>query len=1000
MKASKYIKLILGVLLLSCIWNSTVKAQVKDVSGIVKNSNRQPVPGVVVKNANTENVAITNVDGTFLLSASEIDTLVFSFNQQEVKRIVRGNEDYLVISIKDVLFDEVVNVAYDKQSIKTATGAYEVLSSDKIGANSFTNTHHVVLGQLPGITTFQGSGEPGSNALDFYIRGKSTFNDNSPLILIDGFEGDFAYLSPTEIESITVLKDAVATAMYGMRGANGVILVETKKGINGKSHFNVNLESGFFMPTTLPEFVNSYEYATLVNEASQNDGLDPRYTDEQLAGYQAGNDPYNYPDINWVDEMLKDQAMYNSANMEFTGGSDQVKYYSMIGYMSAGGLLEHGDANDNYSTNTSFERINFRGNANIKINKISHLDIGIGGRIENRSDPQNGVYDILRNAYFTPSNRYVMYNPDGSYGGDNFYRNHPIADMEARGYKQRHTRYVSFNVAYDLKLDFLLKGLKAKAEASFINSFSGTEKYTASYAVYQRIESPDSTYYQQYGIPKPLGYLGRDLNQNRTNTFRAYLTYDKTVGNHEINTMLLFDQQQLVFGKNAEPERFQGVSARVKYSFKNRYIAELVAAYNGNNAYHPDKQYGFFPALGLSWIASEERFLENSSVINFLKLRASAGVTGNSLLAGYRRFMYLYNYTGNSNIIYGTGKNGYNGLEPLDIPNSDASWEKSFHANVGFDMIVLNSLGVRLDLFREQRSDILNSMDPVVSEMIGITVPRINYGEVKNSGLELAVSYNREIASDLNITLGLRGGFSRNEITKRYEQKNAVNSFIGESMNQIFGLIADGFYTEENISGGPVNTFGVVQPGDVRYKDVSGPNGAPDGVIDNYDYTPIGKTSFPEITYGFNIGADFKGVYLQLAFDGQAAKEDMMGWHYMYRPLAGGYDNISKYAAENHWTKDNPSASLPRLTTQYNGNNNRNSTLYKVDASFLRLRTAELGYNLPETIAQKVKMSGIRIFLRGHNLMVFDSMIEGIDPEVVDGYPQLRSYILGLNVNF
>ncbi|MCG8580833.1 MAG: SusC/RagA family TonB-linked outer membrane protein [Bacteroidales bacterium] len=999
MKTLKYLRIYSLVLILIAFGT---QAFGQEVSGVIKNSKNKVLFGYVIKNSQTGDETITGKKGEFSINASAGQVLEVFYKGSKIDEIEVEGEN-AIYTLYENPFIKHVDGAYGKINRSTSSAAMDVLTADRIESTSFTNTHHTAIGQLAGLTTVQNGGEPGSNGVDFYVRGLNSFRDASPLILVDGFTSDFEHLSNFEIESITVLKDAVATAMYGLRASNGVILVTTKRGRIGKTSLKVNADYGVMMPTTLPDYVDAYTYSTMVNEAHANDGLAPRYTQQQLDGYKAGGDPYNYPNVDWQDEMLKSSANYMNTSLEFRGGSKRVQYYSLISYMHADGLFKHTDENSQYSTANEFNRINFRTNADIELNSRFDLQLGIGGRLENRNDPQVGTTELINNIFSTPANRYVMYNENGSFGGSDQYRNNPMAQMVGKGYNDKHSRYINFNVRLNYDLDFIAKGLSASAEGSFNNTFIGTEKFKASYTVYDRVLVPQpdgstAVTYVPYGQEETIKFDDRSTQQDRTETFRGYLAYNQEFGNHSVNAMLVYDQSKLVYRNDAEPYNFKGVSARANYGFKNKYFVDVVASYNGTNSYNPDNQYGFFPAIGAAWVLSSEDFLNDNSWIDYLKLRTSYGITGSSLLDGYGRFSYLPNYGGNGSYRFGrTADQKIDGLSEKSIVNPDVEWEKGHQFNIGFDAVLFNKLNVSVDYFNEKKTDILHSINTIATDMVGIDVPQYNYGEVKNSGFDATLSYTNHFANGFSWFAEGNIGFAKNEVTKAYQQANDPTPMVGESISVIYGYEANGFYQDAtDIANSPVNTLHPVQPGDVKYKDIAGN----DNLINEYDRTAVGNW-FPEMHYGITVGAELKGIYLTAAFDGIAKRDIMLNDHSMYRPLKNGYDNISEYAANNHWTPERGnSATLPRLSVSDNYNNYLPSSLYLQDGSYLRLRTAEIGYKFNTNVLERIKLSGAKLYLRGHNLLVLSDIAGDLDPEVRTGHPLLKSFNVGLNVQF
>lgn len=997
MRIYNFIKIYVLVLLFTVSGNM---AFAQSVSGILQNSKSQALTGYTIKNRATGEECTSGKSGRFIISGSENDTLEVLMDGVSVDKLLVAGTD-AIYNIQENPFIKVVDGAYGKIRRSTSSSAMDVLTADRIEATSFTNTHHTTIGQLAGLTTILGNGEPGSNGLTFRVRGNNTFGDNTPLVLVDGFESDFAHINNFEIENITVLKDAVATAMYGLRAANGVILITTKRGYVGKTLMKVNADYGIMTPTSLPEFVDAYKYASLVNQAHANDGLAPRYSQDQLDGYMADNNPYLFPNIDWQDEMLKSSSDYLNVNVEFRGGSKNVKYYTLIGYMFADGLLNHTEEDPDHSKANKFDRINFRTNADILLSSNLDLNIGIGGRIEERNDPQSGTPSIYYNIQNSPANRYVMYNEDGSFGGSNKFRANPMAEILGKGYTESHTRHVNFNLRLDYDMDFITKGLGASGEISFTNAFTVNERYTSSYLVYDRVSNtlPDgstSISYVPFGNQDtPLGYGGRYQSQIRTDTYRLYLDYERTFGNHDVSAVLLYDSYKQVRANVTESYKFNGISFRANYGYKSKYFVDLVAAYNGSNSYNPDNQYGFFPAAGASWIVSNEDFLKSSKWLNYLKLRSSYGITGSS--AGAVRFSYLPNYSGDGNYRYGkTGNVNKNGLSESAVVNPFMEWSNNHQLNAGFDAVLFNNVTLAFDYFDQTTTDILQSIDPVVTDMVGIDVAEYNYGEVENKGFEVKLGYSESNSKGASWFIEGNVGYAHNEVTKAYQIENSPAPKVGVPIGVIYGYVADGFYESwADIASSPVNTLHPVQPGDVKYKNIAGSD-----EIDEYDRTELGN-SFPEWHFGVNLGAEVKGVYVSASFDGMQ-RDLMLNGHQLYRPLGGGgYNNISAFAADNHWTAERGnSALLPRLTVSDNYNNYLSSSLYLQDGSYVRLRTAELGYKFKESLVQRIKLTGAKIYVRGHNLAVWHMLDADIDPEVMSGHPLLKTFNVGLNVQF
>lgn len=895
-----------------------------------------------------------------------------------------------------------IATGYESQVEREITSAVEVLNADKISRRSVTNTNHVVQGYLPGLTSIQTSGLAGGNGLSFYVRGLGSTGTKTPLVLIDGFEGDFAHLTNVEIETISVLKDAAATAIYGVRGSNGVILVTTKRGSEGKIKLTVTAEVGSIMPNNIAEFVDATEYATLVNGAMVNDGLVPSYSSEQIEAYTLNNDPYNNPNINWIDEMLKSSSNYANANLQISGGSKTAKYYVAFGYMSTDGLLNHTESDPDHSKQTKFGKMNFRTNVDISIAEKTNLSVNLSGRVEDRNNPQSGVSTIYENIFITPSNRYVMYNEDGSYGGSNRYSSNPMALIEGKAYNEAHGRTFNFNTKFDHTFSGDLEGLTLFAEAGWGSYFSVSEYYKASYASSEKIEgtSGDTAEYINYGSDSPLEYGWRSQSQNYSTTYRAGAQYKKDMGENKLDVKVFGQYDINVLTTNAEPYLYRGILGKAKYSIKNRYFAELTAAYHGSNDFNPDHNMGFFPALGLGWIASDEDFMSSSNSIDYLKVRASYGKSGGDQSSA-RRFQYLESL-GTSGTYYYAATTGYSKLYQIYFADEDTKWESDYQFNLGFDIKMFKKLNATVDLFSATRSDIIQSLDDTTSDMIGISMPYSNIGEVQNRGIELTVDYETSLGDDITLAVGGNLGYASSEIKVYPETDDVVLSLVGTSVGDKTGYVADGFYSSESeIASSPAVAFDQVKVGDIKYKDISGPNGVADGIINAYDQKVIGESSTPKLQYGFNFDLKYKGFSLFALFDGVAISSINSASDLVFAPLYGGDSNISRYAADNAWTPElGNSAKMPIMSTQESINNSKTNSLYIQDAGYLKLRSAEIAFDLPSSILEKAKLTRAKFYLRGENLFTIDN-VEGINVEgSTTTYPLVRSYNVGVKVQF
>ncbi len=918
-------------------------------------------------------------------------------------------------SVDSVSTNQKLHLGFDQLNSKKYTGAIDLIYSQQIDDNSYTNSTHSLRGKLSSLNTLQSTGEPGADDLTYVIRGKSSTSSNVPLILVDGFESPIQYLTQEEIASVTILKDAVATAIYGVKGANGVILVTTKMGTtnyqnNGKvsnaPRITAKAEYGMMQLSNSIDMVDAPTYVGLVNEAYVNDGFTPRYSDTEVAGFKSGTQPTIYPNVDWANEMLKDFSSMKNISLQADGAFKKMRYYALVNYADAGGLFTHTEKSNRYSTNNSFQRINFRLNTSIKVFEHTKLDLRIGGRIQDDNDPEYGTgsyYSLLNN---TPAAHYAMFNDNGSYYGNNFYRTNPLAVIESKGYTDRHFRAVNFNAALTRDLSAWVQGLSLKGQLSFINTFIAKEKYTGSFAVYapgqikQYADDGSFTWvsgYNEYGNNIPTKYSKRETYQDRDQSMRVSFIYDRQFGQHAWHAVLAGERNESVYYNNAEAYRDQGLHAHVNYTYSDTYMIDAVAAYNGTNSYSPSQRYGFFPALGFGWILSNENFMHSVPAIDYLKWRVSYGITGSDALNGYRRFMYYSDY--DSGTTYRWGEKATvsdTGKKLKDVSNPDASFEKGYVFNTGFDVRFLKHFDATIDVFKENRIDILNNIGAVVTDMFGVTTPQINFGKVENYGMDFTLGYKNQIAKDWQFDARFNLGYAHNKIKKYIEANDAITHRVGQSVETGYGYLADGLYrTAEELENAPQNDLDLVQLGDVRLVDVNG-----DNHIDESDKIALCNT-YPRTHFGLQTNLTYKQWTLALQLDGKAGYDILVNNNLIYNPLKSGSGNISQYVADNRWTAEKAmTASFPRLSYVGNTNNTASSTFWQKSGDYLKIRTVEIGYNFSRELINKVGLHHAKLYVRGHNLYTFDHLVKGYDPEVGAAYPLLRTYSLGLNLVF
>lgn len=897
-----------------------------------------------------------------------------------------------------------VAVAYGTQTKDQVTAAVSSVNSEDLRKTHTASMSNALIGRLPGVTIFNTGGAPGFDDPSFQIRGRHTTLNNGILTLVDGIQiNSISYLSVDEIESVTVLKDAAALVLYGVRGGNGVLLVTTKKGaVSDKINISFNARYGSQSPTTLPKFAGSYDYARLYNEARANDGLPLQYTDAQLNGYKAGSDPYLYPNVNWYDEILRKDSPMQDYSLKFSGGNTTAKYFLMIGYMDNQGLYANTDQETN--SNINFQRINFRGNVELNLTKTLSAQVGLGGNLQDRKFPPLATQILWQNMATYAPNLYSVRTPNGQITGTANYPVNPVGYLLDRGYQSRHDRNIQSSVQLNQKLDMLTKGLTLFGALKFDNEFNSRYDKTRSYAyaVPQVGVSPSGdpvVTYSQADVNTDLTVtLGDNYENNRT-ILNGGFNYERKFNDHNFSGMLMYQQDKYTILGNQSPFAMQNLMGRFNYNYKEKYFGEVVASYSGIESYGPGKRFGFFPAISGGWLIHKEDFWKQNPTINYLKLRASVGLVGND--KGSPRFNYNQYWGTATNQFYyfGTGITPYNALVQLGTANPNLTWETGLVYNVGINATAFNhKLDFSADVFREMRSDILVDMDNGLPAIGGVQASALeNRGKVLNYGTEIATTYSDK-AGNLNYFIGGQFSFARNKIKENYDipRKEAYSSRIDRPVGQYFGLETIGFFkNESDIIASPQQTFAVVRPGDLKYKDQNN-----DGFIDINDEVAIGRQNYPEIIYSLNTGVGYKGFNLDFFFQGVANRSVYLNG-YLFQPFVNG-GNISDWAVEGHWTPDRHAiATFPRLSTQLNDNNYRASDFWIRKANFVRLRNVELGYTLPKNALNKLGVKSIKVFVSGLNLISWDDLAIAIDPETLSvGYPVIKTYTAGLSVKF
>lgn len=888
----------------------------------------------------------------------------------------------------------ILPVAYGAQPAWQITSAQSHISGDLLRSSSAATLSNALYGRLTGLTVMQGNGEPGYDVPVLAIRGLASYRNGDILTFVDGFESPFDQLTADEIDKITVLKDAAATAMYGMRGANGVLLVTTKRGKSGKPKISFGAQTGWQSPTRLPSFLDSYNYATLYNEARRNDAQPERYTTADLEAYRSRSDPYFHPDVNWYDEVLKKSAPMSNYNLNVSGGNNNARFFVLLNVLKNTGLYKNTDRKKEENANANFLRYNFRSNVDINVTKRLSASLDLAGRVEDRTYPGAGAGDIWGNMMLVPPNAFPVKNPDGTYGGTSVYRNNPVGLVLAKGVASTHDRNMQATMRLKYDLDQLTSGLAVSAAVSFSNWFRGNDDKRKNFAVYQLLRGASGdTIYNKFGENTTASVDDGQNNQwRRTNTL-FNLTYDRSFGKSDVNALLQYQQDVYTISGNNVPFAHQGGGGRITYTYNRKYIAELTFGYNGSENFPKGKRFGFFPALSAGWILSREAFLQPAAWIDFLKLRASYGLTGNDQVGG-RRFPYQQYYYGGAGYNYGTDNHYSGGIDEGSLGNPAVTWEKSKKANIGLEGNFLkNRLSFVFDAFYEKRTDILAERSSSVPGYIGVGLPAENIGIVNNRGFEASLGFREDRAKGVSYFVNASASYAHNEIEYMAEAKRpfAYLNRTGQSILQPFGLQAIGFFRDEaEIAASPRQTFAPVKPGDIKYKDQNG-----DNIIDIYDEVPIGKPAMPAWTFGLHTGISYKGISLEAFFQGVTGRSVMLDG-----PLVWAFVNDAKAAplALGRWTPETAAtATYPRLTTTANDNNYRASDFWQRNGRFIRLRNLELGYTLPAKVSGIVSLQQTYLYVNAVNLFTIDD-VKLADPEVLTGYPVMKSVNIGIRL--
>ena len=1036
---------------------------------VVDDRTSEPLVGATVKVKGSTIGTITDIDGNFALDIPDnISPIVFevSYMGYASKEAAPAKTTGFTIRLAEdsQTLEEVQIIAYGKQSKMSVTAAISSIDTKELLKSPSGSVANALSGAVTGLSSIQPSGQPGAENPSIYIRGTGSLSDelSKPLILVDGVERSFFQMDSHEIESITVLKDAASTAVFGVRGANGVVLVTTRRGVSGKPVISLNSSFGLTQALRNLKGVDSYTYATLYNEAQLSDN--PSLTESQLGFspfvidmFRTNEDPIMFPNVDWNDYLFKNLAWQTQHNLTLSGGGERFRYFVSLGYLLQDGMLKQ--LGESYDPNYQYKRFNYRSNVDIDITKSTLLKVNIGGHVGAKREPRTdelwrkvlwstpfsspGIVDgkLISNIY---SNRYISIGE----------RSCPLDYYYNYGYNVDTDNVLNLDLALEQKLDFITPGLSMNIKGAYNTNYNVKASRTPSGAdsmctpIYLgSIETPGMDFwdprfdrtivYQTDGVSglhEQMSY-GEEVGRGRNWYGEFSLNYSRSFGDHDVSALFLYNQSKKYYPETKIdgkvfymdiPTAYVGYVGRMTYAYKKRYMVDLNAGYNGSENFAPDKRFGFFPAVSAGWILSEEKFRKKQKVIDFLKLRASYGIVGNDKMEN-ARFLYMagawsgYNTVAKGQGSWQFGKDGGTGLLPdakeNTMGNPDVTWEKVAKQNYGIDLKMFDSrLSLTADVFFEKRKDILSTRNtlPAITD---INLPKINLGKVNNHGYELSLGWN-DRAGKVDYWLKANVSYAKNKIIYMDEvvPNEPYMAETGRSTGLTYGYIFDRFLQKDDFDADgnlkkdengrqilPQMALGTPRPGDALFKDLNG-----DGVINGDDKTRFGYAERPDYVFGFLGGLKWKNFEFSMQWTAAMNASRILDGE--YRNAFGSTNSrmLLKFLADGRWTEENPNSRFPRLTFMNKSHYLQTSDLWLMNGSYLRLKTAEISYTLPQKdFLKKVGIESVRFYCNGYNLLTLFSDLNDIDidPEgVTDGgnnnYPNIRIYNFGVNISF
>ena len=999
---------ILALAIFACVTLNGWAQSEDNVTGRVLDEKGKPVAGALVSVEENPLVRVaTDKNGRFEITAVKGSRLKVQTGDDAMKvvKIENGSELTVVMDYSS----EKVNYGFGLQQTNAeSTGAVSTVYAENIDKSSAFSIGNSLYGNVLGLTTMQSTGVVWEQMPSMYIRGLKTLNGNNGILLVvDGLERDnnwqaLKYITPEEVESVSVLRDAAALALYGYRGVNGVVNIVTKRGKYDTREINFSYDHAFNYMTRKPELADAYTYASALNEALTNDGKQVRYSQNELNAFKNGTSPYLYPNVNWWEEVFRDRGASDIATLSFRGGSTKMRYYTMMNLQNNRGFIKNFDTNADYSTQEKYSKANFRTNLDIDLSPKTKMQANIMGILNEFSRPGMGSDNLISKLYQLPSAAFPIRTESGLWGGNTTWGENwnPVALTEGRAYSKGHTRGLYADMSLRQDLSSLTKGLGASVRIGYDNLASYWENHTKGYKY-----GMASVASWENGLPIAGEEItgGKDTEmsgdskldwQYRAFNFQMNVDWQRQFGVHSLYSMLLYTYKyDNAKGINNTFYR-QNAGWYTHYGFKNRYFADFTLMASASNLLAPDHRWNVSPTVGLAWLISNEKFMQSQNVVDFLKLRASFGMLNTDNIPGNG----YWNETVGGGNGYPINNNfgGDGGWHEGRLASVNGTTEKAYKYNAGVDATLFKGLTLTVDGFYERRSDIWVSSDGQNSAVLGASGSYVNAGIVDSWGTEIGANYYKKMG---NVELNLGGTFTynRSKIIEMLEEPAAYDytRSTGNPVGQIFGLQAIGYFVDQaDIDNSLPQQFGPVKAGDIKYKDMNG-----DKVINSDDRVAMGYNSTcPEIYYSFSLGLEWKGLGFSAQFQGVGNYTAILSGTY-YHPLVDN-TTISNYVYRNRWTPETPNARFPRLTTETVDNNLQTSSLWLADRSFLKLRNCEVYYKLPSSWLNRFWVKNAKVYVRGVDLLCFDS-IDQLDPEAMNNsYPAIRSIHVGLSVGF